>query len=169
MWNAPSLKVFPGRWLEKYKLRWENVDHIGKNSSCVHIYAGNINLTTHRVACPGYFVRPCESRKQDAADDEFMDGYFLEGSLCAPLPTLSAAKEIRLYILQGSALNEKGERESFIELAAPDSALAQYPWIRSFGELQQAYLADAREANREPEQGRETLQKLKRNRKLGDQ
>lgn len=78
---------------EKYKLRWENVDHIGKNSSCVHIYAGNVNLTTHRVACPGYFVRPCESRKQDAAVNEFMDGYFLEGSLCAPLPTLSAAKE----------------------------------------------------------------------------
>ncbi len=149
----------------KHGLKCKDVDHQGGNSGCVHIFAGNLRLTTHRVPCPGYFVRPCESRKQDTAVNKFMDGYVLDGSLCAPLPALNRAGQIRLYILQGSVLGEKEERKGFIQLAAPDATLERYQWICSFGELQQAYLADSREANREQGQEKRLLPKLKKTRK----
>lgn len=153
---------------KKYKLRVSDVDHNGGNSSCIHVFAGNLRLTTHRVPSPNYFVRPCESRKQDSAVNKFMDGYVLEGSLSAPLPALDKAEEIRLFILQGSVIEEKDgkeERRSFIQLAAPDAALVRYRWICSFGELQQAYLADARDSNREQEQETRVLPRLKKDRK----
>jgi hypothetical protein len=125
----------------------QDVDHVGGNCSCVHVYAGNIALTTHRVPEPGYFVRQCESRKQNAAVNKFLDGYVLKGSLSAPLPVLGRADQIRLYILHGTRLMASGDRESFVQLAAPDSELGKYQWLCSFGELQQAYLADSRENN----------------------
>lgn len=119
-------------------------DHHGENCSCVHVYSDNLALTTHRVPEPGHFVRQCASRKQDAAVNKFLDGYLLDGSLCAPLPQLKGAERIRLYILHGARVNANNEKELFIQLAAPDAELNGYQWICSFSELQQAYLEDSR-------------------------
>ncbi len=151
-------------------LKTENVDHVGGNCSCVHVYSGNIALTTHRVTERGYFVRPCESRKQSASVNKFLNGYVLDGSLSAPLPVLSEANQIRLYVLHGSKLNANKEREFFVQLAAPDAELARYQWICSFAELQQAYLADSREnENTNVSTGMRTQKpQLRKNKKLGE-
>src|SRR5581483_5598644 len=121
------------------------------NCSYVKVAAGPFRLTTHRVATPGSFVAPCVSRKQDAAVNEFMDGYVLhedgvrDGAvcLCVPLPALEQAKEIAVYALHGT-WEQDGRRTPFLEIAAPDADLEVYRWQCSFNDLKQAYLADSR-------------------------
>lgn len=150
-------------------LSYDDVDHVGDNCSCVHVYAGNLALTTHRVSEPGQFVRQCESRKQNAVVNRFLNGYVLEGSLCAPLPDLEKAPQIRLYILNGTKLNANNEREHFVQLAAPDAELSRYQWACSFAELQQAYLADSRK-DASGDVGIQSAQKpkLRKNKKTGE-
>lgn len=128
-------------------LKWENAEHAGDNFNFVRVIAGQFRLTGHRVSCPGYFVRPCVSRRQDAVVNRFMDGYVLDGALTVPLPKLEAAKAINVYILHGSTTVD-GQRRLFLELAAPDSELEGYHWQCSFLDLRQAYLADARQQKR---------------------
>jgi hypothetical protein len=128
-------------------LKYADIEHRGKNSSCVQIAASNLRLTTHRVPMPGYFVRPCESRKEAAAVNKFMDGYHLDGALCAPLPTLESAECISLYILHGKYIKSTGEQRLFMQIAAPDASLDEYRWICDFGELHQAYMDDRRRSD----------------------
>jgi len=121
-------------------LTWKDIDYKGGRTSCVHVYAGNIRITFHRVPSPWSFVPPCDSRRQDAAANRFLDGYVLEGTLCAPLPELRDASAIRMYVLHGTT-HVKGEVVNFCNLAVPDSELKSYCWQMTFEELQQAYIA----------------------------
>src|SRR6185312_732255 len=128
---------------EKFGLKWENASHAGDNFNYVRISAGSFRLTGHRVPCPGYFVRRCVSRQQNAAVNRFMDGYVLDGALSVPLPKLEAASAINVYALHGTTVID-GKESQFLELAAPDSELEGYHWKCGFLDLRQAYLADAR-------------------------
>ncbi len=126
-------------------LRCEDADHFGNNCKYVKVTASNFRITAHRVVTPGCFVQPCESRKQDAAVNEFLDEWIDEGLLCVPLPKIQSAKELAIYILHGATQNHEGKRTLFLELAAPDAELQVYRWHCSFADLRQSYLADARE------------------------
>jgi hypothetical protein len=131
------------RAAEKFGLTWRNADHVGLNCTYVKVIAGPFRISAHRVPSPGSFVRPCESRKQDAAVNKFMDGYVLDGALSVPLPRLERASEIAIHALHGS-IEVDSKKNLFLELAAPDSELETYRWQCSFMELRQAYLSDAR-------------------------
>ncbi len=124
-------------------LKWQDVMHPQGRFSCVHIYAANFHLTTHYVSNPGDFVRPCASRQQDASVNKFLDGYYLRGSLLAPLPTLESARAIQLYLLHGKRFINT--ESLFINLALPDSELSKYQWQRTLPEIQQAYLEKFRQ------------------------
>lgn len=88
------------------------------------------------------FVRPCGSRHQDASVNRFLDGYYLEGTLQAPLPTLQSANGIQLYLLHGRRYTSSDSL--FTNIAVPDSELSRYQWQRTVPELQQAYLEHQR-------------------------
>jgi hypothetical protein len=126
-------------------LNCEDADHLAKNCTYVKVSAANFRITAHRVPSPGCFVEPCESRKQDAAVNKFLDEWIDDGLLCAPLPKITSAKEIAIYVLHGATKSIEGKRTLFLELAAPDSELQDYRWNCSFADLRQSYLADARE------------------------
>jgi hypothetical protein len=128
-------------------LSWENVSHNGKNCTYVRVSAGNFRISSHHVSSPGSFVPPAESRKQDAAVNQFMDEYIDEGLLCAPLPKLERAKEIVIYLLHGATKSHDGRRALFLEFAAPDADSEVYQWHCSLSGLRQAYLAEARDAS----------------------
>ena len=122
-----------------FGIDWENANHVGDNCTYVKVVSGKFKMTGHRVPCPGYFVRPAESRKQEAAVNRFMDGYVLDGALSIPLPLLKQAKQIAAYILHGTTVDENGEKKLFLQLAIPDSELDGYRWECSFVDLRQAY------------------------------
>jgi len=126
-------------------LNCEDADHLGNNCTYVKVSAANFRITAHRVSSPGCFVQPCESRKQDAAVNGFLDEWIDDGLLCVPLPNIKAAKEVAIYVLHGATRNTEGKRILFLELAAPDSELQVYRWHCSFADLRQSYLADTRE------------------------
>ena len=107
---------------------------------CLH---GHVK-STQNFQSPGCFVPPCESRKQDAAVNGFLDEWIDDGLLCVPLPKIEAAKEVAIYVLHGATRDQEGKRTLFLELAAPDSELQLYRWHCSFAELRQSYLADSR-------------------------
>jgi hypothetical protein len=136
---------------QRFNLPWQDAAHQGGNCTYVKVSAGKFRITAHRVHTPGEFVNPCASRRQDAAVNQFMEGYVLEGSLCVPLPKLEEAEEIAIYLLHGSIVAPDGQRASFINLAAPDSELEHYQWQCSSAELKQAYLADSRSSDKDGE------------------
>jgi hypothetical protein len=124
---------------------WKDVEHNGKDCSCVNAFAGNLTITAHRVPAPGYVVQEAQSRKQAAAANRFMDGYFLDGALSSPLPQLASAPEIQIYLLHGTTVNPRtGERVLFMQVVAPDSEADGYCWKCSIHELKQDYLEASR-------------------------
>jgi hypothetical protein len=132
-------------------LSWEDAAHLGGNCTYVKVSVGNFRITTHRVQSPGCFVEPCESRKQDAAVNQFMDEYIDEDLLVVPLPKLRHAAEIAVYLLHGTTESQDSKRSPFLEVAAPDSELKVYRWQCSLADLRMAYMADARKADATPD------------------
>lgn len=126
-------------------LQWMDVEHNGGNCSCVKVHAGNLVISSHRVQTPRQMVQEAESRKQAAAANRFLNGYVLEGSLSAPLPTLADAQQIHVYLLHGWTLDlATDEKKFFMHLAVPDSEVVKYCWDCSLQQLKQDFVADRR-------------------------
>ena len=128
-------------------LRCEDVLHNAKNCNYVKVYAKNLVITAHRVQSPRQMVQHAESRKQAAVANKFLNGYVLEGTLSAPLPSIEGAEEIQVYLLHGWALDARSnEKKFFMQFAVPDAQVEEYCWECSFQQLKQEYLADKRVA-----------------------
>jgi hypothetical protein len=133
------------------RLDCEDAEHNGRNCTCVKVHAGNLVITSHRVPSPGFMVREAESRKQAAVANRFLNGYVLEGALCAPLPTLESAESIQVYLLHGTYIDPRtDEKKFFMQFAVPDSLVEDYCWVSSLAQLKQEYIADARAAKQTP-------------------
>jgi hypothetical protein len=129
-------------------LKWADVEHAGGNCTCVTVYAKNLSITCHRVQSPRQMVQEAESRKQAAAANRFLNGYVLEGSLSAPLPTLTNAQLIHVYLLHGWTIDPRSqEKRFFMNFAVPDSEIAKYCWDCSLHQLKQDFVADRRSTN----------------------
>ena len=90
-------------------------------------------------------VQEAESRKQAAVANRFLNGYVLEGSLSAPLPTLADAEQIHVYLLHGGTMDPAtDEKKFFMHLAVPDSEVVKYCWDCSLQQLKQDFIADRR-------------------------
>lgn len=153
------------------RLDWKDVEHNGRNCTCVKVYAGNLVITSHRVPSPGFMVREAESRKQAAVANRFLDGYVLQNSLCAPLPTLGSADSIQVYLLHGTYVDARtDEKKFFMQFAVPDALVEDYCWISSLAQLKQEYIADARAAKQTPSTIKDNVRpKLKKPKKAEEQ
>jgi hypothetical protein len=121
-------------------LRSFDMDHVGKNYGYVLIRAGNLVITAHHVGGPKHFVRPCESRKQNASINRWLDTLILDGIL--DLPSLDDAETINAYVLHGIEIEERAEQifeTPFLQVAVPDAELSRYQKNYAIGELIGAY------------------------------
>lgn len=88
--------------------------HAGENCSCVTVRADGLVMTAHYVDGPGEFVRDAESRKQNAAVNEWMGEHCDERLLVRPLPRVGR-KPIYLNLLHGGCFDDAGRAKPTLD------------------------------------------------------
>jgi len=119
--------------------------HAGDNCTYVMVKADGLIITEHYVDGPKQFVRPAESRKQNAAVNNWLDEYTDENLLTQPLPKLGR-NAIYLNLLHGCTLMTSPEGElvvnsesCFLRIAIPDDESQKYLYNWSIQEVLMAY------------------------------
>jgi hypothetical protein len=103
--------------------------HDGENYPYVLVKNKKLVITCHHVSSPDCFVRPAQSRKQNAAINDWLDYYRPPRDLLLrPLPELRNSGKINLYVLHGQQPvdAEKTAYSSFLRIAIPNSKLTEY-------------------------------------------
>jgi hypothetical protein len=95
-WEADLRRTASACGLKPY-----DKEHVGKNSSCVHVKAKSIILTTHYVDAPNEFVREAESRKQNAGVNRWLTHHVDDRLLNTPVPKLEE-RPIYINMLHGA-------------------------------------------------------------------
>ncbi|MEX2299483.1 MAG: hypothetical protein WD733_01030 [Bryobacterales bacterium] len=111
------------------RLRHFDCRHAGDNCGYGRVQAKRLVLTIHHVDGPDQFVRPCVSRRQNAAVNKFLDSSFMPDAMIEIPPDLSGAEFVNAYILHGQQTRKKADKtftEDFLRIAFPDSELNRY-------------------------------------------
>lgn len=106
-----------------------DLKHAGDNYGYVLVRAGKLWITSHHVDRPTRFVRPCLSRKQHAAVNQWLDTPYFEELLQELPPKLGDADRVNAYLLNGVVIEERAGKEFptlFMRLAFPDPDLERY-------------------------------------------
>ena len=114
---------------QTHKLKVHDRQHEGENYGYVLARAGRLRLTAHQVSGPNQFVRPCVSRKQNAAVNRWVDAPPLPGTLQEALPDLHESGLVNAYILHGRIIEKRGGKKfttSFLRIGIPDAELTRY-------------------------------------------
>jgi len=128
--------------------RVESLDmmHKGDNYPYVLVKCAKLVMTAHHVPGPCHFVRPAESRKQNAAVNEWLDTWVRQELLIRPLPDLRRSGNVNVLILHGQTREKMEGKEissSFLQLAIPDADLNEYRRIYHVKDLLQSYSQQA--------------------------
>ena len=154
LWGEPEAEsVFPiarravfeaelRRTSKAMDIRWEDQRHHGDNYGYVAVYPGSLLLTGHHVDRPRRFVRPCSSRKQNAAVNRLSLQPCLEEILLEPLPSLEGI--VNAHILHGlikETIDGRDQTKSFMTIAYPHPDQNKYVYALDILEVLQLHAA----------------------------
>jgi hypothetical protein len=123
---------------------FENCRHHGDNYWYVMAHAGSLRLTAHHVDHPKRFVRPCSSRRQNAAINRLLLQPCLEEALLEPLPRMEGM--VNAHILHGLIRERVGDEvltRPFMTIAFPHPDINRYVDAWDILDVLQLYAAHA--------------------------